>query len=297
MLLMKRLILALLLLLPSTQIVAETLVLGSVEGDVRRQMLNFQPLARYLQAALAPSGITDVQIRVLREDQDIAAAISSGDVDLYFDSPVVAAKVARASGGKPLLRQFREGDATYRSMIVVPADGPVQSLEDLIGRRIAFEERASSSGFLLPAYMLDQAGLTLARLRGRNRNVPVGKVGYVFTRDSANTMYWLVRGWADAGAVNDHSYRHLEKAFPGRFKVIAESPLMPREVVVQRPGMDLQLSRDIVSVLTNMHHSPAGREAIKSFFETDRFVAFPNGHTTFLPFFAVLDRLTSIGLI
>ncbi|MCP4822120.1 MAG: phosphate/phosphite/phosphonate ABC transporter substrate-binding protein [Shimia sp.] len=293
----KRLILALFTLAPAQFALAETLVLGSVEHDVRRQILNFQPLADYLRISLASEGVTDVQIKVMREEHDIALAMKNGDIDLYFDSPVVAAKVARESGGTPLLRQFRKGDATYRSVIVVPVDGPVQSLNDLVGRRIAFDERASSSGFLLPAYMLDDAGLKLSRLRTRTSNVPVGEVGYLFTRDNTNTMYWLVRGWTDAGAMNNRNFQHLDQMFPGQFKALAESPLMPREVVVQRPNMDQTLSGAIVKTLTSMHHSSEGRTAIQSFFETDRFVAFPNSHTTFLPIFAILDRLTRIGII
>lgn len=293
----KSLIVVLGLLLPASGATSETLVLGSVENDVRRQVVNFQPLAHYLENALIPWGIDDVQITVMREDQDIAAALRSGKIDLYFETPVVAAKVARDSGAVPLLRQFRLGGDTYRTLIIAPVDGPVQTMNDLVNRRIAFTERSSSSGFLVPAFLLDQAGLDLAKLRRRTRDVPEGKVGYVFTQDQNNTIYWLSRGWIDAGAISDKEFDHLNAIYPDRFQIIAESAFMPREVVLHREGLSPDLIDAITATLITMHHSDEGRAAVKAFFETDRFVAFPQGHTTFVPLFAILDRLTRIGII
>jgi len=294
---LKRLSWVLILLAPAQMPSAEVLVLGSLENDVRRQVARFTPLADYLETALAPHGISEVQITVMREDQDIAGAISSGDIDLYFDTPVIAAKVARDSGAIPLLKQYRNRDATFRSMIVAPVDGPVQTLDDLVDRKIGFEERSSSAGFLLPVYLLDQAGLKLAKLRTRHRDVPAGKVGYVFTGDCDNTMYWLVRGWVDAGAINDIDFRRLDSAFPGQFRVLSESRFMPREVVMQRPNMEHDLSQAISDALTSMHETPEGRVVIKGFSHTDRFERFPDIYGTFQPIFAILNRLISIGMI
>ncbi|KPA19885.1 ABC transporter, phosphonate, periplasmic substrate-binding protein [Shimia sp. SK013] len=291
MLLLKRLILILLWLLPVQATYAETLVLGSLENDVRRQLSEFESLARYLEDALSDAGISKVEISVYREEASFIDAFSYGDIDLYFDTPVIAAKMSRAVDAKPLLLQLRDGEATYHSHIVVPQNSPVQTIKDLTGLKIAFEEPDSSSGFLMPADVITSAGGKLVKLRSRKRNVPADKIGYVFTGDGNNTMYWLTRGWTDAAALNDREINHVETVYPGHFRVIKTSASMPRQVVMQGTHVDPDLSAAITRVLLDMHQTAEGRVAISAFFGTERFVPFADGRATFVPLLDVIDRL------
>ncbi|WP_270725140.1 phosphate/phosphite/phosphonate ABC transporter substrate-binding protein [Shimia sp. Alg240-R146] len=297
MLLLKRLILCLSWLMPAQATLAETLVLGSLENDVRRQYSNFELLARYLEDTLSDTGISSVEIAVYRDEQTFIDAFSFGEIDLYFDSPVIAAKLSRAVDAKPLLRQFKEGDAAYHSHIVVPRDSPVQTIKDLNGLKIAFEEADSSSGFLMPADVITSAGGELVRLRSRKRDVPEGKIGYVFTGDGNNTMYWLTRGWTDAAALHDREINHIETVFPGQFRVIKTSPSMPRQVVMQGRHVDADLSAAIKRTLLDMHKTEEGRVAIGAFFGTERFVPFADGRAAFVPLLDIIDRLTYAKVI
>jgi phosphonate transport system substrate-binding protein len=277
--------------------VAETLVLGSVENDIRREVVSFELLSGYLAEKLADSGVTDVHTTVFRKEDAMAAALANGDVDLYFESPIVAAKVARASGATPLLHQFREGSASFCSLIVVPVNSPIETIQDLVNRKIAFEEVDSSSGFLMPAQMITQTGATLAKLRRRTRDVPKGKIGYAFTGDGNNTMYWLAQGWVDAGAISDLEFQHLETVFPGQFRVIAQGPMMPRQVVLKGTTLSKPVSDAVVTTFTTMHLDVKGRAALRAFHNTARFATFSNSRETFIPLYNILDQLTRDGLL
>jgi phosphonate transport system substrate-binding protein len=60
---------------------------------------------------------------------------------------------------EPLLAEINvDGSLGFQSIIVVRAESGVRALEDLRGKTLAFPDPNSTSGYLLPAYYLEQAG-------------------------------------------------------------------------------------------------------------------------------------------
>jgi phosphonate transport system substrate-binding protein len=53
-----------------------------------------------------------------------------------------------------MLSTVRQGSKTYRSQIITRADSGIRSLADLRGKRFAFVDSASASGFLYPVALL-----------------------------------------------------------------------------------------------------------------------------------------------
>jgi len=59
-----------------------------------------------------------------------------------------------------LLGQTRDGKlATYNSLIIAPADSPIQTLADIKGKSFSFVDPASTSGHLVPSYTLLTKGM------------------------------------------------------------------------------------------------------------------------------------------
>jgi phosphonate transport system substrate-binding protein len=58
-----------------------------------------------------------------------------------------------------LLASIRQGSKTYRSQIVVRADSGINSIEQLRGKKFAFVDAASASGFLFPNALLANMGI------------------------------------------------------------------------------------------------------------------------------------------
>lgn len=277
---------------------ADVLVLGSVNDDIRRHMERFAPLAAYLEEVLAEDGVTDVQISILPDSGSMVEALAKGEVDLYFDSPLVAAHVARLAGAEPFLRRWKDGVAEYHAMFVVRTDSPFQTLEDLQGATIGFQEPDSTSGFMLPAAMLKRAGLDLRDVSGDAAGPTDAEVGYVFTSHDRNTVAWLARGRIDAGATDPRGLEWLDQARPGAFRVLARSIDVPRQVVIRRSGLDAVLADRISFVLQDMANSPEGIEIMTLFNDTTRFDPFPKGvEATFGPIYERLDYLEALGVI
>ena len=276
---------------------AETLTLGSISENVKKHLVRFEPLADYLAAGLADDGITAVDVRVLPTSDEMINAMRDGEVDLFFDSPLVATNVADRAGGEPFLRRWKDGVATYHSVIIVPVDSEIETIADLVGHRVGFQEPDSTSGFLLPAAFLRRAGLELQELRSKESEPEAEVIGYVFTSDDKNTVSWLHRGWIDAAATDPGSFEELDAALPGQFRIIARTIEVPRQIVVRGAGLSPELQDRIAEVLVTMDQTEEGREVLAQFNETDRFDHFPDGlDQTFEPIREVLAELNRLNL-
>ncbi len=276
---------------------AEVLVLGSVSGNIKKHIARFEPLAAYLAEELADDGITAVDIAVLTSSKEMITAMREERIQLFFDSPLVATGVADAAGGQPFMRRWKDGVASYHSVIIASQNSEIQTIEDLVDHRIGFQEPDSTSGFLLPVALLSRAELDVEQLRSRDSNPTAGTIGYVFTRDDKNTVSWLHRGWVDAAATDPSSFAELDAALPGQYRVIARSIEVPRQVVIRSAGLSAALQTRLAKIMAEMHLSENGRAALAQFNDTDRFDDFPDGMTeTFDPIRAVLSELSALDL-
>ncbi len=270
---------------------SETLVIGTVGKDLKSEMKEHEGLAKYLQDRLSSSGIDKVEVAILPSADKMSNALRQGAVHLYFESPLVAAKLAREGSAVPMLRRWRKGVAEYRAEIVVLTESPVRSLEDLRGRVIAFDDPDSTTGHLLPRAMLLARGLTLEVLKRSVDPVDPGKVGAVFTMSDKASILSLFEGRVAAVATDPLYVSKIEEERPGSVRSIAHSITVPRHVVMRSATLPEHWTVRIAEILTTMHDSPEGRDVL-TVSRTGRFDAFPDGiEATFAPLFAQLRIL------
>lgn len=276
----------------------DVITIGTINNDVRKHTERFVGLALYLEHALADQGVRRVNIAILPSVGSMTSALADGAVDLYFDSPLVAAQSARLSGGHPFLRRWRDGVSTYHSIFIVPTDSPLQTLSDLEGATVGFQDAGSTSGFMLPSSMVLNAGMTLRELSDYMQEPADDEVGYVFTDHDRNTLLWLARGWIDAGATDPEGLAVLEAAQPGAFRVLARSVDVPRQVVVHGPHVSPEMLSAITTSLVDLVNVEGGPEVLDTFGSTDRFDEFPDGvEATFEPIHRILDDLNATGIM
>ncbi len=63
-------------------------------------------------------------------------------------------------GAEARLTVLRHGLATYQAMFVAKSDSKIKSIDDLAGKKIAFVDPASTSGYLLPLKMLKDKNIS-----------------------------------------------------------------------------------------------------------------------------------------
>jgi phosphonate transport system substrate-binding protein len=270
-----------------------TLTLGSVEEDVQAEQAIFRPLQDYLEEHLAPYGVDEVRLVVETSIVDIGAAFDRGDLDLYLDSPVLTAMVARAANARPFLRSWKEGVSEYSTIIYVRADSPFRTLDQLRGHVVAFKKRESTPGYFMPRGHLAEAGLATIRLDEPGGAVPADQIGYVFSHGDHTTLGWVMTGRVAAGVMKDDMMDAPElRGVRDRLRVIAETTAMPRQVLARRGDLDAALVDALRDILTGMHATPAGAAALEALDQTAKFDPFPDGgEATFARIWTMLDML------
>ena len=256
---------------------SRAIVLGDISDDPAEVIEGSQPLADYLAAQLGEYGITEGQVRVAASTDEMAKLLANGEVDLYFDSTYPATLISDQSGAKVILRRWRFGVEEYRSVIFASAASGIASVNQLPGHMVAMDAPYSTSGFVLPSVHLMENGLTLAGKKSTGDPVKEDEVGFVFSYDDENTLQWVLSGLAAAGVTDDYNF---DVAFPEEARAqlveLARTEYTPRQVVVMRSGLDLELIQAIVRVLTTMHETEAGAAALEPF-QTSKFDEFPEG--------------------
>ncbi|HLO18120.1 MAG TPA: phosphate/phosphite/phosphonate ABC transporter substrate-binding protein, partial [Anaerolineales bacterium] len=240
----------------TTPCVEPAITLGEI-GDQPTQIIpDVQKLANYLAQKLAGFGIECGQVKVTSTVKDMIELINKGEVDVYLDSMFPAALASDATGAEPILRQWRNCDPEYYSVIFTLANSGIGSIDNLPGHVIGVDRPDSTSGFAMPASYLIDRGLRMEVKANWNEPVDANEVGVWFTGADDNTWRNVASGNVIAGATDDFHYAQWEKAEPGKFVVLAKTGSEPRRVVLVRAGLDSALKAAIKNVLLKADQDP-----------------------------------------
>jgi phosphonate transport system substrate-binding protein len=252
----------------------ETIVLGDISDEPIKKIKRFQPLADYLAENLGEYGINTGGVKVVPDLESMTQAMKAGDIDLYFDSLYPATIVSEGSGAEPFLRRWKDGVAEYNTVFFTRVDSDIRSLDDLVGKLIALEEKFSTSGYLLPMSYLLQSNFNPVEKASETASVTADEIGYVFTRDDENTIQWVVSGKMAAGAIDNQSFAKIPEETRSQLKVLAETTKVPRQLVLIAPDVTPEQREAIKRLLLNLNDSEEGKKVLEQFKETEKFDAF-----------------------
>jgi phosphonate transport system substrate-binding protein len=150
------------------------------------------PLQSYLTKAMGRP------VKVVSPDTygDAVAELADG----YYDFACLGALVyirARAKYGVVPLVQ-RVTDLAYHTVFITGANSSIRSLQDLRGRRFAFGDIDSTSGHLMAAYELIQAGIN-----------PETDIRFRYSGSHPATAALVAQGVVDAGAIDATVFNFL----------------------------------------------------------------------------------------
>jgi phosphonate transport system substrate-binding protein len=245
-----------------------TLVVGVVSSDPKSRLPRLEAMARYLALRLRDLGIQRGAALVARNNKEMVELLREGAVDVLSETAFSAVHFTHEAGAKILLREWKKGVAEYRTVFVTRRDSGIGRLADLRGKKIAFEDPGSTTGFLLPLALLTQHGLETVALSSVMRSSTNGAVGYAFAIKEVNIAAWVARGLADAGAFSDGDWNDLART-PAGLKddlvIFQESEPVLRSLILARGNLRPEVTRRLTDVLLGMSDDPAGREVMAKY--------------------------------
>ena len=237
------------------------LVFGRAQDDAMRAIRDRQEFVDYMAKKLAPVGITAGKILVVDNLHLLSKAIKENKVDLFHDSPVPTMVLARQTGAVPILRQWKYGEAEYESVILARKGSGIETLADLEGKVLGFDEPHSTSAHVVPRMLLTEKKMKLVHLNSTGAARP-NAVGYVFGSDGS-AVNLLITGRVDAAATSLREFDELRPEIRESLKIVGKTMAVPRQIIAVRKDLDPKLVKALREVLLAMDRDPEGQQVLR----------------------------------
>jgi phosphate/phosphite/phosphonate ABC transporter binding protein len=210
----------------------------------------FEPLTSYLSDAIGQK----VVLYVAKNYGDLRTQMEAGEVDIGSFSPFAYVDAARGGKIRIIAQSVIDGSATYRGIIVARKDSGFKSLTDLQGKRFAFVDPKSASGYVYPRAMLVEKGINPDSFFKET----------IFAGDHKTVIAAVLDGRVDAGATYDDALRIAKAAgVPSdNLMIIASTDPIPHDAIAVRIGLDEPLTQKIQTALVDLDKTDAGRRVI-----------------------------------
>lgn len=254
-----------------------TLVIGRVSDNPKKHYKRLEPMVAYVVSHLKDLGITRYGILMAKNNQEMIEYLKEGKVDWITETPFSALIFCEETGAEIMVRRWKKGVPDYYSVIFTRNDSGIESLKDLKGKKIAFEDPGSTTSYYVPMAMLKKAGLDPIELASPREKPPADGVGYVFAGRDINITAWVYKGLVDAGAYGNSDWENPDDcppAFKKDLKIIHQTKPFPRAMEIIRKGVDPEIKKRIKEILLNAHKDPRAKKALKAYRKTTRFDKF-----------------------
>jgi phosphate/phosphite/phosphonate ABC transporter binding protein len=210
----------------------------------------FEPLTGYLSDAIGQK----VVIYVAKDYGDLRTKMEAGEVDIGSFSPFAYVDAERGGKIHIIAQSVIDGSATYLGIIVARKDSGLKSLADLKGKRFAFVDPKSASGYVYPRAMLVEKGI----------NPDTFFKETIFAGDHKKVIADVLDKRVDAGATYDNALGIAKNSGMASddLAVIASTDPIPHDAIAVRIGLDEGLTKKIQTALVNLDKNDAGRRVI-----------------------------------
>ena len=192
----------------------------------------------------------------------VIEAMGAGRADIGWLNSFSYVIAHQKYGVEVRLVTVRFGLPYYRAEIIAQSASGINSLADLKGKRFAFVDPASTSGYLFPLAGLKKAGYDPAKFFGQT----------VFAGSHNNVVLAVYQGRAEAGAVFEDARASVQKTLPDvmqKLKVVWKSDPIPNDTVSFRKDLPADVKDRVSTALLRFSQDPAGLQALKSLYEIE----------------------------
>ena len=194
----------------------------------------------------------------------VVEGLGSGSVDFGIIPPFSSLLAQKQSSAKPILTsKGKTGKPGYTAELYVRKDSGIKSLQDVKGKKVAFVDPSSSSGYIYPGAMLVEAGLNLDK-----------DISYQFSGGHDKSLQLLLNKDVDVIATFDGVEERYAKDFPQAktdIQKLATSDMIPGVMVTTSSKMDKELQEKLEKALLDVENDPKMKELFTKMFSITGF--------------------------
>lgn len=189
----------------------------------------------------------------------VVEGLGSGQVDFGFIPPFAYVLANQESDAQVILTAInKSGEAKYRSQFLVRKDSGINSFEDIKGKRVAFVDPSSTSGYLFPGAHLINEGIDIEK-----------DIEYMYSGGHDKSLQLLLNGDVDVvSTFVDVRERYVEE-FPNAMEeteLLGYTEYIPNISVTTRGDMDAELQSKIQDALLKVVESEEGGALLQELF-------------------------------
>ena len=210
---------------------------------------------------------------------DLQDALTHDKVDVAFMPALGYLEAAQRAHVQLVRKVVRQGEPSYVSVLFVRQDSGIQRFEDLEHKKIAWVQKGSASGHLVPRSMLRQRQLDPATFFAEE----------LFLQDHGKVCEAVADGTVDVGAsfadvthpgakadgsqpLVEGCSVALSEAQLKNLRIVSWGDSIPNDVVVARNGLPEELVRTLGAALDKLATTPEGTNVLHNGFHADAFV-------------------------
>lgn len=205
----------------------------------------YQPLVDYLSERTA----LNIELHLEKSYPDVVNQLGQGKMSFALLGPLTYLDAYKRFDAPPIAKsRTSRGEVFYRSVIVTDLDGSIKEISQLIDKQFAFAALWSTSGNLIPRYMLAWAGIHLDNLESYHH--------YNYHDTVAKKV---ISKEFDAGAIRLST---AERYVPYGLKIVATSDPIPTGPVVVSPHASYEAVQKVQRALLNMVDDEKGKKIL-----------------------------------
>ncbi len=167
-------------------------------------------------------------------------------------------------GAQARIVVMRFGKDTYQAQIVARTDSKIQKVEDIAGKKVAYVDPASTSGFLLPAKLFKEKNIKPTETVFANKHDNVITMVYQKQVDAGATFY----SPPENGVIQD-ARRLVKTQFPdveSKIKIVQLTDEIPNDPMVFRKDLPEEMKEKITKALIEYIGTPEGQDTFHSIY-------------------------------
>lgn len=264
-----------LLALIQTGCTKKTIELGTTENPIK---LHFVPSvdsqlietnSKIFKQYLEKSTPYKYDIIIPQSFAAVVEAFGSDQADVAIMNTFGYIKAHEKYQAEARLTVLRNGHAAYQSQFIARSDSKVKKLEDLQGKKIAYVDSSSMSGYLLPLKTLNDKKIKPRETMFGQKHDNVVSMVYQGLVDAGATFY-SPPSKDEKGVLQIEDARRLVKTqYPDveqKVSIISLSEAIPNDPVIFRKTMAEKMKLKVINAMMEFVTTPEGKKAFNAIY-------------------------------